>query len=218
VDRIFKPGPDIVAFPNDGNYLYGYVFTQGGATWTAEFGAPAGEVLTEKQYLGATRYGFNGSSPGMSVFGQSRGCNQLTGKFTVHDLKRSAQGDLLRLDLGFTQFCDGSDAPLRGRLRLHAGPDHVRPGAVTSLRVRRAEGRLYLSWLNPSAADLAGVMIRKFRAKNEVAGNPRVGDFAYVGLGQRAVIRNPTPGKPLTLTAYAYDKAGNLAPATTWTG
>ena len=45
---------------------------------------PDGQTLTAgTTYANATRYPFNGSGPGLAIYGEGRGCNTLTGSFTV---------------------------------------------------------------------------------------------------------------------------------------
>lgn len=55
-----------------------------GDWWSADFVPAAGDILVAgNTYPNATRYPFNGSGPGLDVSGMGRGCNTLTGSFTV---------------------------------------------------------------------------------------------------------------------------------------
>jgi hypothetical protein len=54
-----------------------------GDWWYLSFDAPLDEVLAPGTYSEATRYPFNGAGPGLSLSGNGRGCNTLTGSFTV---------------------------------------------------------------------------------------------------------------------------------------
>jgi hypothetical protein len=91
-------------------------------------------------YEGAARAGFNGTAPGLSVTADSRGCNQITGRFVVLEADFSNPGTP-RFAANFEQWCDSSTAPVTGELRIqfggavqlprdrprhHAGPDGLR--------------------------------------------------------------------------------------------
>ena len=52
--------------------------------WSLDFAAPNGAPLTPGTYLNATRHPFQATTvPGLSVSGDGRGCNTLTGSFQV---------------------------------------------------------------------------------------------------------------------------------------
>lgn len=86
-----------------------------------DFVAPAGYALTPYRYTGATRYPFQElGEPGLSVSGDGRGCNTLTGFFTVLDV---APG---RLWIAYEQHCEGGDAALFGEIRLGYGEARTR--------------------------------------------------------------------------------------------
>jgi hypothetical protein len=57
----------------------------GGTFWELDFAAPQGQALTAGTvYDNATRYPFQSpTEPGLSLFGDGRGCNTVTGSFTV---------------------------------------------------------------------------------------------------------------------------------------
>jgi hypothetical protein len=54
--------------------------------WFVEVAAIPGEPLVEGSYTGALRYPFNDGAPGLSIAGDGRGCNTLTGQFDVHEI------------------------------------------------------------------------------------------------------------------------------------
>ncbi|MEZ5097016.1 MAG: hypothetical protein R2731_13510 [Nocardioides sp.] len=85
-------------------------------------------------FTGATRYPFNDPSvPGLSVFGDGRACNTLTGSFTIHEIDWDPEGTLTKLAVTFEQHCEGGSAALFGSLAWHAdNPPAVLP---PSLRV-----------------------------------------------------------------------------------
>jgi hypothetical protein len=63
-----------------------------GDWWSLEFDAPGTPdrsvhgkpaVLAPGTYTAAHRYPFNGNGPGLNLSGDGRGCNELTGSFTI---------------------------------------------------------------------------------------------------------------------------------------
>ena len=79
--------------PSDGTFSAQQNFDQGvsisflgqpGTFWLFEFAAPNKQLLTVGTYMGATRFPFQDpSQAGLSVAGDGRGCNTLTGSFQV---------------------------------------------------------------------------------------------------------------------------------------
>lgn len=84
-------------------------------------------LLPGVTYDGARRAAFADVAPGLEVTGSGRGCNELTGSFTVHEIE-VVGGELVRFAATFEQYCDGSDAPLRGSLSYRADLDRPVPG------------------------------------------------------------------------------------------
>lgn len=90
--------------------------------WSGEFKAMDGVQRLQPGYYGIVqRYPFhNPARGGMSWSMDSRGCNRLSGWFMVDSL--SYQGSqLASVDLRFSQQCNGSVTPLRGRVRWRNG-------------------------------------------------------------------------------------------------
>jgi HYR domain len=90
--------------------------------WYVDIAAPPGEPLVEGSYTGALRYPFNDGAPGLSVSGDGRGCNTLTGQFDVNEISRASTGELLVFDATFEQHCEGADPALFGRIRIENPP------------------------------------------------------------------------------------------------
>lgn len=91
--------------------------------WSIDFAAPQGQQLTAgTRYTDARRYPFNDAGAGLSVSGMGRGCNELTGEFTVHELSYDARGVLARFKASFVQHCEGGSAAARGTIELTAAP------------------------------------------------------------------------------------------------
>lgn len=91
--------------------------------WYVDLTAPAGEQLAVGSYENAERYPFNSyGHPGLSVYGDGRGCNTLTGRFDVNELQRAATGELLVFEATFEQHCEGGTPALYGRIRIENPP------------------------------------------------------------------------------------------------
>jgi hypothetical protein len=83
--------------------------------WYAEFEAPPGRQLeTGRRYDGARRYPFNDDAPGLSISGDGRGCNELSGTFTVNRIEFDAAGTLRAFEVTFEQHCEHMPPALRG--------------------------------------------------------------------------------------------------------
>jgi hypothetical protein len=83
--------------------------------WSIEIMAAPGRWLRPGRYTGALRYPFNGERPGISVTGDGRGCNEVTGEFTVRSSSFGPRGGLRAIDVSFVHRCEGGDKALRGR-------------------------------------------------------------------------------------------------------
>jgi hypothetical protein len=100
-----------------------------GDWWYLDLQAPQGQTLTAGQYTGATRYPFNtATEPGLSLTGNGRGCNTVTGSFTINDIVFGPNGYVQTLDATFEQHCEGGTAAARGSVHI-ANP--VPPPALT---------------------------------------------------------------------------------------
>lgn len=91
--------------------------------WSVDFAAPNQQLLTVGTYTGATRFPFQAlSDPGLSISGDGRGCNMLTGTFTVLEVTYGAFGTIASFDATFEQHCEGAGPALFGELRFNAHP------------------------------------------------------------------------------------------------
>lgn len=91
--------------------------------WFLDFAAAGNLPLTVGTYTGATRFPFQAfTEPGLSVDGDGRGCNTLTGSFTVLEIDYGSFGSVNSFDATFEQHCEGATAALRGEVRFNAHP------------------------------------------------------------------------------------------------
>lgn len=96
-------------------------FNSDATSWGLNFFPPAGEKLTVKSYEDAERYPFQSAlKPGLDVYGESRGCNTLSGKFIVRELVLNADGRVERLSVDFEQFCEKGLFALAGGVRFNS--------------------------------------------------------------------------------------------------
>lgn len=93
-----------------------------GDWWDLEFDAPATRVLTAGTYSAAHRYPFNGNGPGLALGGEGRGCNELTGSFTVTKAIFGPNGYVQAFDATFEQHCEGGDPAARGKIHISNPP------------------------------------------------------------------------------------------------
>jgi hypothetical protein len=93
----------------------------GRESWSANFQLPGAlSQLQPGTYSNLTRYPFQAvGAGGLSWSGEGRGCNVLTGTFTIHSVSYVA-GVLQAIDLSFEQHCEGAVAALKGRIRVDA--------------------------------------------------------------------------------------------------
>ena len=94
---------------------------EGDERWSVALAAPPGQALVPGFYPGAERAGFRSAGhPGLDVSGDGRGCNTLTGSFTVAQISFDAAGELSTLDATWVQNCEGGPVAMTGRVRLGA--------------------------------------------------------------------------------------------------
>ncbi|MGH9308741.1 MAG: InlB B-repeat-containing protein, partial [Vicinamibacterales bacterium] len=105
----------------DGNRLLFALESVDGSWWYARFSAPRGASLEPGVYPNAKRWQFNSVSPGLEVYGNGRGCEELTGRFVVHEIVMDDfTGALLSFAADFEQHCEHADAALFGAVRYNS--------------------------------------------------------------------------------------------------
>jgi hypothetical protein len=116
---------DVISATTNGNTVNVAVTGFNGTWWYLDFDAPSGQTLTAgTTYPNATRYPFNGSGPGLAIYGEGRGCNTLTGSFTVTEAVFAGPDSSYLQDFvaTFEQHCEGAEPALRGTLSIHNPP------------------------------------------------------------------------------------------------
>lgn len=194
--------------------------TSGDDWWHADFEADSGGILLPGQtFTGATRYPFNSTAnPGLSVGGSGRGCNTLTGSFTV-DHAVYEGGVLQEFAVRFEQHCEGQAPALLGSIEWRVGesasppppPDEVPPAAVSDVAARPMIGSAELSWVDPLAIDWTRTVVRG--ATGETAPSTVTdGEPVYEGRAGRVLVDSLTPGVDHSYSLFPVDASGNVGP------
>lgn len=96
-------------------------FNGSASFWFLDFAAPQDALLAPGSYDLATRFPFQAPTvPGLSVAGDGRGCNTLTGRFTVEQIVYGAGSDITAFAASFEQHCEGQGPALFGSVRFNA--------------------------------------------------------------------------------------------------
>lgn len=101
------------------------------------FAAAPGESLAPGTYTDAQRASFRDDGhPGIDVYGNGRGCNTVSGSFTVHEIAE----DLSTVSIDYESHCEGASTASRGEIRIGVDPATV--ALVPDARTRFFEPRL----------------------------------------------------------------------------
>ena len=104
---------------------------RGDTLWTLFFSARRGTELTPGDYDDASGDGQNGTRPALSVGGDGRGCNRITGRFTVREAVFAVDGTVENFAADFVQHCEGGPRALRGSIRIRSNAAAASPGVYT---------------------------------------------------------------------------------------
>jgi hypothetical protein len=168
-----------------------------GDWWYLSFDAPLDEVLAPGTYAEATRYPFNGAGPGLSLSGNGRGCNTLTGSFTVTEASFGPHGYVETFAATFEQHCEGGPAAARGEVRIENPPPPpelaVEFGVAASGTVSTVSG----------AATVGGEVTCNKATTSTVSGTVSQVVRSVLVRGEFLVEVPCTPGAPVPWTAIA---------------
>ena len=85
---------------------------QGSESWNIDLSPINGELLTRHNYTNAeadsSQYG---RSPGLKIYGNGRGCNDIWGSFMIRQISFDVQGKLATLEAIVIQRCGSATAP-----------------------------------------------------------------------------------------------------------
>ena len=119
--RFFTPDTATFQSRTDGNnrHINVTIFPFDGGFWILDMAAPEGQQLLPAVYEGAVRWPFQApNQPGLSISGDGRGCNTLTGRFQVMEAVYGPFGYVERFRASFEQHCEGATAALRGDIQI----------------------------------------------------------------------------------------------------
>jgi hypothetical protein len=140
-----------------------------GPIWAVRLAAPGRRPPLPGVYEGAVRNPFEPPGvPGLDVSGDGRGCNKLSGRFTVSEGRYGPQGLIRGLRARFEQHCEGAAPALRGEVRVSAPRRPVRAVLRVVPSPPRA-GRAFIARLAVRDRSL-GVRVRGVRCAAVVEG------------------------------------------------
>lgn len=115
---------------------------QGTATWDSwslNLAPPTNQQRLEVgTYANATRWPYQTETqPSISLSGNGRGCGEISGSFTVHEIGFNSDGSLAKINLTFEQFCGSSGKGSRGRMLVNIPnvPPRLAVGSSPATRV-----------------------------------------------------------------------------------
>ena len=223
--------PPVWTFGAAKNFDGGVSITIRGASpgdfWFLDFAAPGDVPLVPGTYLLATRFPFQSpTSPGLDVAGEGRGCNRLTGQFTVLDVVYGAGDTIVSFAADFEQHCEEQPPTLFGSIRYNFVPPPftVSPGTIAAGAATQVVPLTVVAnppsgqWMASSAdpwisvpATGGGGTVNVTLARN-TSTQPRTGSLTIAGrvisVTQRA---NGTPGTPGQPTAAVVGGVGLFA-------
>jgi hypothetical protein len=150
-------------------------------------------------------------------------CPKLTGWFSIHEIAFSAStGNLERLNMTFTQRCDGGIPALRGsiayRSRMEPTPppgtadpeptastDTTPPPPAGAVQTLGASSSATVAWTNPDT-DYATTEVRLAEASDTTSGT-----LAYSGQGESVEINGLDPTHTYKVSVVTRDAAGNVS-------
>ena len=117
-DQVFTHGIDVFSVSTLSAGELELVVDEEGESWTFSFAAPDGESFSKQKYSNVSRYPFHeGKQAGISISGDGRACNNISGYFEVDEVK-FVEGNFVFLSLSFEQLCDDDLSPMRGMVIL----------------------------------------------------------------------------------------------------
>lgn len=127
----------------DGNHVQVSVRATNGDWWDLNLAAPSGQTLTPGDYQGAIRYPFQApSQPGLDLSGNGRGCNTVTGSFTVQQAAFGPHGYVQTFDATYEEHCEGGTPALRGDVHITNPPAPAELGIGVTVATTGTASRL----------------------------------------------------------------------------
>lgn len=185
-----------------------FFFTQSGEFWFLDFAAPSGQPLAVGTYPNAALYPLEApGQPGLSISGDGRSCNTITGSFTVLEISFPNGGNVGSMDATFEQHCEGATPALRGELKFNA----PFPLFLTAPSVRTVVENQNLTFTVTATDQLSLI------ATLTTSGLPAGASFTDNGNNTGTFTWTPATGQAgiYSVTFHGSDSAGNVAQANT---
>lgn len=160
----------------------------GPLTWATNFAAAGKVELAPGYYESATRYPFQTDTDnGLSIYGEGKGCNTLTGRFFVHEVSFNAAGGVDSFAADFEQSCGGSTSKLTGSVRVNSNiPIATLPVSVTVSPADYAyatDGGANFDWTMDGIFDVmtkgGDVLVTKYRSLDFTKWLERRGGYEF---------------------------------------
>lgn len=91
--------------------------------WRIDLAAPNDSEITPGLYANAERFPFQeAGNPGLSVSGNGRGCNTVSGEYEVFEVSYDASGEVESLGMSFEHHCGTSVPAMRGEIYFNTNP------------------------------------------------------------------------------------------------
>ncbi|MBQ1076087.1 hypothetical protein KBX06_23435 [Micromonospora sp. C31] len=186
----------------DGN-IHRVNVSSAGTFWSISLAPPVGEQLHPGNYPNAERAGFQtGRAPGLDVTHGSSGCNQVHGRFTIHQIGFDPAGTINMLEATFVQRCSPGEPAVSGTLKYKATPLSYRwvltdqePGTAESHTYRGATSTFWAQtfWSSSLRFGASGG-----RLNDIVEFSPPQGEQLTVGTTYRDAqpVGEQDPGRP----------------------
>jgi hypothetical protein len=164
-------------------------FINNGNDWGTDFAGPTTARLARGAYENAQRYPFQpAGTPGLSVSGDGRGCNTLTGNFQVLQAGYNSSNVLQSFAANFEQHCEGAASALFGWLRYHT---KLQQFSITDA-VISGSSAVFTVTLNPSSATSVSV---NFASGDGTA----IAGTDYVAIAQTVIFSPGTSEQTVTV-------------------
>jgi hypothetical protein len=117
-----------ISVTSTGNLLA--VAVTGDESWQGTFQLPAGETVVKRgDFANLSRYQSGDPNGGLDWYGDGRGCNTLSGRFSIDNVSY-VNGVLTAVDLRFEQHDHGGAPALHGQLHWRADDKTMPPGPI----------------------------------------------------------------------------------------